>query len=319
MIPHVKPGDWPHCRPGGFAASIRRDSAAGCKLALLGVPDDTGVRLNRGRAGAAHGPSAFRRALAAFGSDHDSQLDSGLSAEVYDAGDIIAADGDDPAALEATHGRVREAVRAIVGAGLLPICVGGGHDATYPAVAALASTLADRQQPLGGVNLDAHLDVRETVGSGMPFRALIDQSILNPHRFVALAVGPFSNSREHLQWLRQKGAAVIPVASVLDGATSMDQALSRAFPQADDRQVGFVSICLDAIDGSQAPGVSAVNPLGVSVSTALELARCAGRHPGVRHFDIMELSPPYDLDGRTARVAALLFLGFVSGFGQRRA
>jgi hypothetical protein len=31
----------------------------------------------------------------------------------------------------------------------------------------------------------------------------------------------------------------------------------------------------------------------------------------------MELCPPLDPDGRTARVAALLFLSFVAGFSER--
>jgi arginase family enzyme len=57
--------------------------------------------------------------------------------------------------------------------------------------------------------------------------------------------------------------------------------------------------------------------MGLSVECAARFAEEAGRRAEVRHFDIMELSPPHDVDGRTARVAALLFMQFVAGFAER--
>ena len=48
---------------GRFAGTIRHDSPDGCAIALLGLPDDTGVGLNNGRPGAKDGPAAFRAAL----------------------------------------------------------------------------------------------------------------------------------------------------------------------------------------------------------------------------------------------------------------
>jgi formiminoglutamase len=80
---------------------------------------------------------------------------------------------------------------------------------------------------------------------------------------------------------------------------------------------GFVSIDLDALDGAWAPGVSAVNPDGLDVSTVGVLAERAGRTENVLQIDFMELSPPHDLDGRTARVAAHLFLRFLAGLMAR--
>ena len=74
---------------------------------------------------------------------------------------------------------------------------------------------------------------------------------------------------------------------------------------------------LDALDQSVAPGVSAPNPLGLSLREAARLAEAAGARPAVQHFDLMELNPSADVGGRTARVAAALFLHFIAGFCQR--
>ena len=69
--PHTTVAAWPAWRDHGFASTIRRDEPGDAIIALLGLPDDTGVLLNGGRVGAAEGPEAFRAALARFGSAYD--------------------------------------------------------------------------------------------------------------------------------------------------------------------------------------------------------------------------------------------------------
>jgi hypothetical protein len=61
-------GIWPDdLREDRFATTVARTDPAGCRVALLGMPDDLGVRMNGGRVGAAEGPYAFRSALARYG------------------------------------------------------------------------------------------------------------------------------------------------------------------------------------------------------------------------------------------------------------
>lgn len=148
----------------------------------------------------------------------------------------------------------------------------------------------------------------------MPFRQLIEQRHLDPARFVELGAGRFSNSREHIDYLASRGSHPVPIDRLLaDPGAVIDGAFEVAFASGGD---GFVTIDLDALDGAFAPGVSAVNPMGVSPAIAAMVAERAGTTPGVRHFDIMELSPPHD-DGRTARIAAMLFAHFLAGFERR--
>ncbi len=79
----------------------------------------------------------------------------------------------------------------------------------------------------------------------------------------------------------------------------------------------FVSIDLDCIDSAYAPGVSAPNPAGLSPQRITAYAHAAGECPNVRCFDIMELNPDHDQDGRTARLAAHLLLSFLRGLAHR--
>ena len=111
---HTQPAIWPTRRPGRFVDNVR-DDAQGCKVALLGLPDDTGVRLNFGRAGAQDGPTAFRAALSSFGASFDALRQQRLETLVFDAGDVLPAPGDDEAALFETHRRVEAAAHAYRG------------------------------------------------------------------------------------------------------------------------------------------------------------------------------------------------------------
>lgn len=288
-IPYTAPAKWPAgIPPGRFAATIRRDSAAGCAIALLGLPDDTGVKLNHGRPGAAAGPAAFRAALARYGA---ADAASGKLPRVFDAGDIQPG-----RSLEETHVRVTAATAALLKLGLFPIAVGGGHDLTFPFVRAVAA----RFPRLAGLYFDAHLDVRETAGSGMSFRRLVEEcgvSALRLHGF-----RPLVNSREHFAWFTGHGGKAYPAAAPV------------VLPAAKDL---FVSFDLDVLDAAHAPGVSAPNPAGWTVRAAEAWVRACGASARVRCFDLMELNPAHDVEGRTARVAAHLLLTFLAGFVKR--
>lgn len=300
-------------------------------MALLGLPDDTGVALNNGRVGAAAGPAAFRAALSLFGDCYDALEHRELGVGVFDAGDLIPirpegpSDGKDArdAALRRTHDRASEAVAALLGAGLIVVCVGGGHDLTFPTIRALSQKAG---APVGGVNIDPHLDVRETVGSGMPFRAAIEGGFLDAERFVEYGVSRFVNSRGHVEWAKSRGVTLIPFERAVEHKSAMSTALERM--SRGSVEPAFVSFDLDAVDAAFAPGVSAANPMGFTVEQACRIARRAGEHESVRCFDIMELCPAHDdfggspsgkRVGRTARVAALLFLHFLTGVAERRA
>ena len=314
-VPHTSPPRWPKVQATRFAATFRTDDHEQCDVALLGLPDDLGVKLNGGRIGAREGPAAFRAALAGYGVPWDARRGVDLGGVVFDAGDVIPAPGDTDAALFETHARIEAAVMALHSAGLVVACVGGGHDLTLPAVTALAEHAG---LAVGGINFDAHTDVRERVGSGMPFRALIETGKLSPTSFVELGLGRFVNAGADLEWLAEQGATMRRADDVFPLRRFRREILPAAMEIAlRTESAAFVSIDLDGIDSAQAPGVSAMNPSGLTVRHAALLAEAAGRERRVWHFDIMELCPAHDVAGRTARVAAHLFLSFIAGVVER--
>jgi formiminoglutamase len=298
-VPHCREASWPVEIAGAkFASLIERADPAGCVIGLIGLADDTGVAMNNGRPGARHGPGAFRAALARYGVAEP----LGFSwPRVFDAGDI------EPGAdLESTHGRVFEAVSWMLDQGLFPVGIGGGHDLTYPFVKAVASrhnVRAKATGAFGGVYFDSHLDVREAPGSGMAFRRIIEDCGVRP--LIARGLNPMVNSAEHAGWFVENGGKIEgwgPGRFDLPAKTWLQY---------------FVSFDLDVLDAAFAPGVSAPRAGGWDVQTAARALELLAADPRSTCFDIMEFNPEFDVDGRTARVAAHLFLSILRGYARR--
>lgn len=305
----MKPASYTTAAPGRLAAQIRLGlpdavAAPGERaVGLIGLADDTGVAMNGGRPGARHGPAAFRAALSRYGVAEPMSLRRGdrLPA-VFDLGDL-----EPGGSLAETHDRAGRAVESALRAGLLPVGIGGGHDLTFPFVrAVMEHRRATGGTPLcSGLYADAHLDVRPEEGSGMPFRALIERAGLR--ELVNVGAEPLVNTRAHYEWMTEHGGRV---AANIDSAEAW---ICTA------EEPCFVSLDLDVLDAAHAPGVSAINPNGFLPRGLARLARAAGQSPQVACFDVMELNPAFDQDGRTARIAAYLFLAFLAGLAERPA
>ncbi|MCA9300614.1 MAG: arginase family protein, partial [Phycisphaerales bacterium] len=248
MIEGCAPVSWDQVPASRFASSLRVDPE-GCEIGLIGIPDDTGVSLNNGRPGARSGPDAFRRALARYGA-------LGAPIEwpiVCDCGDVVP--GRD---IHETHDRVTAVTNRMLDLGLFPVAIGGGHDLTFPFIRAVAGRFA----MLSGVYLDAHLDVRAEVGSGMPFRALVERGAVRSLHVQGL--DRFSNTKEHLEWFQSRNGHVDDLDP--DGDWPFEDL--------------FMSVDLDVIDASMAPGVSAPNPCGWTVQRAEAYVARAASHEG---------------------------------------
>ena len=281
---------------------------------VVGVPSDEGVVLGGGRAGAAEGPSALRRALRRFGVTYDLEYDTDFdSLRLGDAGDVEVAPGE----IARTHDRVTERVGSILDAGAVAIVIGGGNDATFASVRALQL----RSSTTGGVNVDAHFDVRPVVDgkltSGTPYFRIVEELGIAGTRLSELGAHSSVNARAHARWLAEQGIACVPLSKVreLGARQALADELER-IERASDAL--FVSIDLDVFAGAFAPGVSAPGTEGLTPEEGRAIAHAAGRHAQVRLFEIMELCPPHDVDQRTARLAAFLLCAFLSGLARRK-
>jgi formimidoylglutamase len=268
-------------------------------VVLLGVCNELGVRANGGRPGAAKGPAAFRRAL-------DSLSSAGLQGHrLWDAGEVPA---DAP---YETFFQVTEAVVAsCLARGARTIVVGGGHDCSYGTYLGIVASGLGKPAV---VSVDAHLDLRPThdPSSGNPFYRMLEQGLPGPD-LVEVGLIPFVNQSDHRHYGVAKGARLHDLTP--GGESVLLEVIQHALDgfHAAGRQV-LATVDLDAIGAPWAPGVSAVNPWGLSADTALSAVGQFAACPAVTCLDLMELAPELDPDGRTARLAAFLAAAFIAG------
>ncbi|PRP81069.1 putative arginase, partial [Planoprotostelium fungivorum] len=282
-------------------------------VALLGFPYDEGVSRNGGRTGAREGPSTLRTLYKRMGTVVNPEYDIDLrTIGVHDVGDI---DPDHP--LEEAHSRLRARVSNLLSIkGVVPFVVGGGNDQSFPNGSALIESCEG--QSVGVINIDAHLDVRPLkegkTHSGSPFRQLMEESGLEPQRFVEFAAQGNQCSATHVKYLTEKGGKIHWLSSLRSSDRPVVQVFREIIDHLGDNV--FVSFDIDAISGADCPGVSAVGTIGITAQEALDICYAAGRHPKVRLFDLSEYNPQVEAY-RTGRLVANMFYFFSMGLAQR--
>ncbi|MDQ7861899.1 arginase family protein [Peribacillus frigoritolerans] len=68
----------------------------------------------------------------------------------------------------------------------------------------------------------------------------------------------------------------------------------------------ILTLCMDVINASEAPGVSAPSSFGLSGKMVRQLIRKITSHTKTISFDICEVNPSLDCDNRTVKLAANL-------------
>ncbi len=256
-------------------------------VTLLGFASDEGVRRNHGRAGAAEGPQAALTALGSLAVHHE--------ISTFDAGIIAVDDGD----LESGHQDLTTAVSRIASTNSTCIVVGGGHETAYGTHMGLVQ--AANGASIGIINFDAHFDLRtaDQPTSGTPFKQISRE--VDPFNYTVIGISRPNNTRVLFD-----EADALDVRYVTDDElrrTGVEEIVAWAASQVD---ILHVSIDLDVLPASVAPGVSAPAAVGVDLNTIRDgLAACM-RTGKVRLIDIVELNPTFDVDNRTAKVAARL-------------
>ena len=265
---------------------------------LIGLASDEGVKRNQGRTGARQGPSALRKALANLAWHGHTAL--------YDAGDVACVGSD----LEGAQQRYAHHVSQVLDQGHLPLGLGGGHEIAFASFSGLADHLR-RQTPrprIGILNFDAHFDLRhaEQSSSGTPFRQIAEycQRADMPFAYCCLGVSQLNNTQALFEQ-----AGRLNVSYRLDrDMNSWNMPAIEAYLDTFLRDIDhlYLTLCLDVLPASQAPGVSAPSAHGVDMQIVEHLVHRAKASGKLRMADIAELNPSLDIDNRTARIGARL-------------
>lgn len=260
---------------------MRLQSAAMTTIALIGLPTDINSSFERG---AARGPGAIRAALWSDRGNMSCEigLEIGADIQIEDLGDLALSENTSSDDL-----MIRASVTEAMASGSVPILLGGDHAVTYPIVDAIAA----RHGPVNILHFDAHPDIYADFegnprSHASPFARIMEQGLAKQ----LVQVGIRTLTRHCREQADKYGVQIIPMADfrpetvpVLDGPL-------------------YITVDLDGVDPSEAPGVAHPEPGGLTTREVLAVLR-QQRAPIVG-ADIVELNPARDRGDVTAILAA---------------
>jgi agmatinase len=260
-----------------FIACTRSPDEA--QIVFFGIPFEGKVNL---RKGADRGPLDLRLASDSI-ETYSPALDRDLEdLAMADLGDCELPDAPPRAQLEAA----REEIRRFWRPGLRPVMLGGDHTATLPVIEVLAAAVPD----LRIVQFDAHPDTREEfLGERFCYASAMARvmEVVPPER--VFQVGMRTGSREEFE---RRLPNFFPVTAVAPG-----DAVRRILPEL-RRHPLYVTIDIDVLDPSEAPGTGSPEPGGLRVPEVVELIRLL-QGCEVVGTDLVEVAHAHDPSGRT--------------------
>lgn len=283
------------------------------QVAFLGVPYDGGTPQPGIPTGQRAGPAAARVATEAQfyyrredGGDgaegwYDVEADRDHLAGVTmaDLGDV-AIQGSDT---EANYERITTASRAVAERQSLLVAIGGDHSISFPLGSGMESW-----GEIDVVHLDAHADfLDELGGSRLSGASQLRRLAELPFVATVSALGLRNVDREEIDGLREHGGSWATSRDLLEG--DVEEVVAGTV-----REGGrlYVSVDLDVLDSSIAPGHSLPEPGGIDYRTLRATLAAIARRGRVVGFDVTELNPALDPSGATARVATWTVTHFLS-------
>ena len=199
---------------------------------------------------------------------------------------------------------------ALLADGFRPIGLGGGHETAYGSWLGLAAFSARQKRVprIGIINFDAHFDLRtaDRASSGTPFKQISDDCTRRgwPFQYACLGIAETANTAALFNQAGRLGVWW-ETDSVTQNPDSPELLAKLArFVRGVDWL--YVSVCLDVLPAAVAPGVSAPAGFGMPLAVLESLLKNLKQSGKVRYAEVVELNPKFDIDQRTAKVAARL-------------
>jgi agmatinase len=249
---------------------------------LIGLPTDVHSSFLRGPAKA---PAAIRFMLASEHGNNASErgLEIGTEIGLIDRGDLPLAEQPDDDRL------IVEAIATTLRQNAIPISLGGDHSVTYPVVQAIAAA----HGPIDILHFDAHPDLYDEYGDdrrshASPFARIMEDGLAK--RLVQ--VGIRTLNRHCREQAERFCVEIIEARRFRPGCVPTFEGPL------------YISIDMDGFDPSCAPGVSHLEPGGLTAREVIDVLLAL--EAPVAGADVVELNPDRDVNGMTAILAAKL-------------
>ena len=268
---------------GGVPCTQDPAELAGFDVAVVGAPMD---ELVSDRPGARFAPRAIRTASCPPGPHLEAGVDAFAALRIVDYGDA----GVVPAQPERSHAAIEQTVGEVVGAGVVPIVIGGDHSITGPNARACAA----RHGPLGLVHFDTHTDTGvevfgATLSHGTVMRTIVDEGVIDPRRYVQVGLRGYWPGESEFSWQAECGITSLFMHDVRERGIA--QIVRDAIKIAGAGPV-FLTVDIDVLDPAFIPGGTGTpEPGGMTTGDLLWACRTVASRVDLVGADLVEVIP----------------------------
>ena len=271
------------------------------KAAILGVPFDMGT--HPVRIGSRQGPAAIREQSYLVRPYEPPLFDFNplLELNVIDCGNVRLT----ASYVEEAFERIEEAVGAIIDAGVVPVTMGGDGSVTLPQLRAVHK----RHPGLVVLHIDAHTDTypgsgRDLYNTATTFTRAAEEGVVDAAGSLHIGARGPTYMPGVFEHTREQGYDLIDGIDLF--RRGIPDVLAYVHAKFRDRPV-YLCFDMDFFDPSCAPGVCTPAWGGASAREGLQLLQgLAGLD--IVACDVNTVSPPHDVGGMTAFLAATVML-----------
>ena len=198
---------------------------------------------------------------------------------------------------------------------IIPIMIGGDHFCTFPVMKAVGD-IFDKKEELGVLIFDAHLDLYEEWDKGVYSHATVSHRIFD--------LDYINNKNLVVAGTRDIDIPELEIADKenifhLDAYRLLEEGLDKCinhiieyFKYSNIKSL-YVSIDIDALDPSIAPGTGFAIPGGYTYREMWKTLREIAKNFNIIGFDLVEVAPNLDIKSNlTCNLAAKLIAEFMS-------
>ncbi|MDS1138974.1 agmatinase [Pusillimonas sp. SM2304] len=285
--------------PHTFLNVPHTHDATGARAAILGIPFDCG--LHPFRIGSRQGPQSIRdqsRLMRTYNSEL-ADFNPMARLKLVDCGNVRVT----PSKVQESFAAIEKAVSIILKQGAVPVTMGGDGSVSLPQLRAVGKHHPD----LAVIHIDSHTDTNtfqpgNEYNAGTQFTHAALEGCLDPHSSFHIGIRGTTYSQHILAHARSFGYRIVTLNALLDQGIS--NVVAELREQLKGRPV-YLCFDMDVIDPSCAPGVAAPSWGGLTAREAIALLRMLEGFNLVA-VDFNTVSPPHDINGMTASLAAAL-------------
>ncbi|MEA2075294.1 MAG: agmatinase [Euryarchaeota archaeon] len=276
-----------------FSGSLSEADKEKAWYELVGVPFDG----NAFKKGAREGPQAIREA--------SQRLETFLWHRKLELSDLLYYDRGDITLEHFTKGK-RERIDGLDPA-RKKIFIGGDHSISYPIV----KYLFEHGEVAKVIIIDAHADFRDSYKNNRFSNACVTRRIAELIGFEnIIVIGIRSSSEEEYATLNQK--------RIYDAELLREKGvewLLDAIGEGEEKT--YLSIDIDVLDPSIAPGVEHPEPCGMSLESLISLIQEIIKRRNIVASDVVEVNPKLDtINGITSINAARIIFEILACYGE---